>query len=137
MTLQEAHGRLDALLAQVGEITTALAVDDAVGADDAEAMEAMARANRDGERGPDWQVLQARIDRGDTTLDAILAGEDPSPEAARVVARSRQNLARVDSALEDTARQDPDALDPHATAEQLRATLDERMAELRRHLGQG
>lgn len=56
---------------------------------------ARAEAARRGELGPDWRALQTRIDRGETSLEAVFGGEDDSPEARRLVEASRQRLAEM------------------------------------------
>lgn len=57
---------------------------EALARDTEELEDRRAAAARRGELGPDWQVLQRRIDAGRTTPGAILSGQDSSPEARRV-----------------------------------------------------
>lgn len=132
MNLEASMARLDALIEQATAIGASVPEDDA---EDAAALADLAQRNRDGERGWDWQVLQRRIDAGETTMAAILSGQDPSPEAARVAEQSRANVSRVSAALEDAAQDAPDALDPRASAEELRAELERRMERARRAAG--
>ncbi|GIG37641.1 hypothetical protein [Cellulomonas pakistanensis] len=58
-----------------------------------------AEAARSGSLGPDWQRVQQRIDGGRTTLSDVFSGTDTSPEAQRLVGRSRAVLteARADA----------------------------------------
>jgi hypothetical protein len=67
----------------------------------------LATARRAGEHGRDWQVLQQRMDLGQTTLDDILSGVDLSEEAKAVRAEVQKLLpaagALFAEALEDGA----------------------------------
>ncbi|HLS24256.1 MAG TPA: hypothetical protein VK063_00100 [Beutenbergiaceae bacterium] len=54
-----------------------------------------AEAARRGEHGRDWQEIQGRIDRGQTTLAKVLSGEDDSPAAQRIQETAAQNLATI------------------------------------------
>ncbi|KMM45477.1 hypothetical protein CWIS_10625, partial [Cellulomonas sp. A375-1] len=56
-------------------------------ADERSAREAPSRreeAARTGQLGPHWQRVQVRIDAGQTTLEAVLGGQDGSPEAVAI-----------------------------------------------------
>lgn len=62
-----------------------------------------AEAAREGRLGPDWRAVQGRIDRGETTLRAVLDGTDATPEAARLRERARENLTRMAVEVEPPA----------------------------------
>lgn len=60
-----------------------------------------AEAARSGSLGPDWQRVQQRIDGGGTTLAGVFSGTDTSPEARRLVERSRAVLTEARSDAQD------------------------------------
>lgn len=124
-------GRLDAIVAQMAEMVDEISVA-ARAQEEAEAGHdsAVAAANRAGERGPDWQTLQRRIDAGETTLADILGGRDDSPEALRVRAVAHARMVTLSDDLAAQAAEDDHVVDPRAEAEQLRADLEARIASL-------
>lgn len=64
-------------------------------------------ANRRGDNGPDVQRVQQRVDRGETTWDAVRNGSDDHPSSIRV----RQMIsANLDHLAEAVAR-DPEAIE--------------------------
>lgn len=78
-------------------------------AENARADEERARAARAGELGPDWRVLQQRIDLGQTSLAAILSGQDDHPAARRVLDHAMDRMVEVKHEIvtvlaEDAAR---------------------------------
>ncbi len=48
---------------------------------DAATHDAVEKARRNGEHGPEWQAVQQSIDLGKTTLDDVITGVDHSAEA--------------------------------------------------------
>lgn len=76
--------------------------------------EQRAGAARRGEHGRDWQEVQARIDRGDTSLAAVLAGQDQTPAAQRIQDLTAENLVSITAEM----------------AEHDEATAGERFSEL-------
>lgn len=58
----------------------------------AESDRARAAAAREGRLGPEWQVVQRRIDAGTTTVLDVFSGRDESPEARRLREMSSANL---------------------------------------------
>ncbi|GEN81057.1 hypothetical protein [Actinotalea fermentans] len=56
---------------------------------------ARAEAARRGELGPHWRAVQHRIDRGETSLDAVFEGTDDSAEAQALREASRHRLAQL------------------------------------------
>lgn len=54
-----------------------------------ESMDAMAEERRSGRAGRDWQVVQQRIDLGQTTFEDVVSGVDQSDEATA----AREQLA--------------------------------------------
>ncbi|GAB3017762.1 hypothetical protein GCM10011376_01750 [Nocardioides flavus (ex Wang et al. 2016)] len=78
-------------------------------------------ANRRGDNGPDVQRVQQRVDRGETTWDAVRNGSDDHPSSIRVRQMITANLDQLGEVM---------ARDPEM-AEQQR-DLDLRNAELER-----
>jgi hypothetical protein len=74
-----------------------------------------AEAARAGELGPDWRVLQRRIDNGSTSMAAIMTGHDDSPEAGRVLDGAMARLVRFRDEVE-RARVEGDSDDPDSAA---------------------
>lgn len=56
---------------------------------------AAAEARRRGDSGKDWQVLQQRIDLGQTTEFDILQGFDLSPEARAVRKQMGEDIGKI------------------------------------------
>ena len=67
-----------------------------------------AESARHGDYGDDWKIVQRRIDREETTLDAVLLGDDQSPEARRIRETSEENLSSLEEGFDD---EDKDQLD--------------------------
>jgi hypothetical protein len=65
---------------------------------------------RHGDYGDDWRIIQRRIDREETTMDAVLMGEDQSPEAIRIRQTSEENLSRFEDDLDDDEKEHLDSL---------------------------
>lgn len=57
--------------------------------------EDFAHRARSGELGPDWKVLQRRIDLGQTTRDDIVMGRDQSHEAQAVREMADRNVRHI------------------------------------------
>lgn len=81
-----------------------------------------AAAARRGEHGRDWQDLQGRIDRGETTLAAVLSGADDSPLAQRIQDVTAQNLVTITAEM---------AEHDEATGGERFSELNEAFADLR------
>ncbi|WP_182112014.1 MULTISPECIES: hypothetical protein [unclassified Actinotalea] len=73
--------------------------------------EERAKAARAGELGPDWRTLQQRIDLGQTSLAAILAGADEHPAAQRVLDHAMDRMVEIREEIVTALAQD-DAVDP-------------------------
>lgn len=54
---------------------------------------------RQGKLGPDWQTVQRRIDREETTLADVFSGADTTPAASRLRELSRKNLTAMRESL--------------------------------------
>lgn len=78
-------------------------------------------ANRRGDNGPDVQRVQQRVDRGETTWDAVRNGSDDHPSSIRVRQMIEANLDQLGEAM---------ARDPEMVEQQ--RELDLRNAELER-----
>lgn len=81
-----------------------------------------AEAARRGDHGRDWQELQGRIDRGETTMARVLSGEDTSPAAQRIQELTAQNLATITGEI---------AEHDEATGGERFSALNEAFADLR------
>ena len=78
-------------------------------------------ANRRGDNGPEVQRVQQRVDRGETTWDAVRNGSDDHPSSIRVRQMIEANLDQLGEAM---------ARDPEMVEQQ--RELDLRNAELER-----
>jgi len=72
--------------------------------------EEWADSARHGDYGDDWKIVQRRIDREETTLDAVLLGEDQSPEARRIRETSEENLSSLEDSMDDEEKDQLDSL---------------------------
>lgn len=94
--------------------------------------EEWADSARHGDYGDDWKIVQRRIDREETTLDAVLLGEDQSPEARRIRETSKKNLSSLEESLDDDDKDQLDSLrDELSEAAQ---SLQERIENLTQQL---
>ena len=94
--------------------------------------EEWADSARHGDYGDDWKIVQRRIDREETTLDAVLLGEDQSPEARRIRETSKENLSSLEESLDDDDKDQLDSLrDELSEAAQ---SLQERIENLTQQL---
>ena len=59
-----------------------------------------AQRARAGELGREWQTLQSRIDLGETSLEAVVRGEDDSPQAEVVRGFARDNVEQAAAELD-------------------------------------
>lgn len=94
--------------------------------------EEWADSARHGDYGDDWKIVQRRIDREETTLDAVLLGEDQSPEARRIRETSKENLSSLEESLDDEDRDRLDSLRDELSDAAL--SLQERIEHLTRQL---
>ncbi|CAM5780791.1 hypothetical protein [Cellulomonas persica] len=88
--------RMAAAFARVEQASAALAqvvraADERAARDEPSRREEAARR---GQLGPHWQRAQVRIDAGQTTLEAVLGGDDTSPEAVAIREAARAELRR-------------------------------------------
>lgn len=60
-----------------------------------------AASARRGEYGDDWQIVQRRIDREETTLDDVLTGGDNSREAQSIRNTSRERMEELAEQWQD------------------------------------
>lgn len=113
-----------------------------------EAEELRAAQARSGELGPDWRVVQGRIDLGRTTLEAVFSGEDGSPEAERLRSVAQRNLEELreswsadDDDASEQAAAAPDVIfaqtlrDSRARFEQAAARIEDALSAVRRGEG--
>lgn len=86
-------GREEELLAQLEQLIVQVdAIAEQTQREDAERDQQREEAARDGALGPDWQEVQRRIDRGETTLRDVFGGTDESPAAVRLRGEADRNL---------------------------------------------
>lgn len=110
------RSEIDELLADIRQATTSArdvaaeheAEREQFREDSREFEEERAEAARKGELGRDWQVLQERIDRGETTVGQILDGGDTSPEAQRIQELAAKNLVRLTHSVHESQDESDD-----------------------------
>lgn len=90
----------------------------------ADAEKKRAEAARNGELGPEWRIVQRRIDTGQTTFDDVFSGADASSEAEKLRSMARRNLAQLRASWEDPLADEEEAgareeLAPHLQAQGL------------------
>lgn len=91
--MSEPGGRIDPDLARLEALLGALEREAREsGRELADSDRARAAAAREGRLGPEWQVVQRRIDAGETTVLDVFSGRDESPEARRLRQMSSANL---------------------------------------------
>jgi|SRR5690625_4061817 len=126
--------RLDAIAEQLQNLADELNQE----RDDAEQRafeEELARRNRSGERGRDWAEIQQRIDINQTSLNAVLTGEDTSPAARRVMSHAQKNLAGLRDQMVEDAADDAEAIDPLAATSELLQEIDRKVNEIKSRFG--
>lgn len=95
-----ANAELDAILAdmrakmaefqaETAAVSAQLEAEKRAGAAEAAEVE---QARRNGDHGREWQAVQQSIDLGKTTLDDVITGVDPSPEAQALRAMMQATL---------------------------------------------
>ena len=91
--MSEPGGRIDPDLARLEALLGALEREARESERElADSDRARAAAAREGRLGPEWQVVQRRIDAGETTVLDVFSGRDESPEARRLRQMSSANL---------------------------------------------
>ena len=91
--MSEPGGRIDPDLARLEALLGALEREARESERElAESDRARAAAAREGRLGPEWQVVQRRVDAGETTVLDVFSGRDESPEARRLRQMSSANL---------------------------------------------
>ncbi len=129
-----AASRLDQILAEVAQLTQE--IEEVPGAGDGSAMPSdLAERNRKGERGPDWLVLQARLDRHETSVEAIFDGADASPQAQSVRAASHAGIASLYDQWAEREERDPYLPSPATDASAMLGELADRVAALKATYG--
>lgn len=98
-----------------------------------DADETFSRRARAGKLGRDWQVLQGRIDLGETSRQAVLDGSDDSAEAENVRAVAREGVGVFADDVRAIA-EDEGEPDPVAELQRERERLLARGAALRARL---
>ena len=96
--------------------------------------EERAEQARDGLLGSDWQRIQRRIDQGETSLDAVLRGEDGSVEATalrQTAADNARTLAAMQEAEPDDEEDDEQG-EVFAQVRRQQAQIQAMVAEIRR-----
>ena len=83
---------------QIRELRADLEQQDAA---DSERASEHAKKARKGDLGPDWKVIQLRIDAGATTLDDVFSGADTTPPARRLRELSQKNLTELRKSWEE------------------------------------
>ena len=97
--LDELNALLESLASMTDQIDKELQELDEDGPEDWQD-EGAASARR-GEYGDDWQIVQRRIDREETTLDDVLTGGDNSREAQNIRNTSRERMEELTEQWQD------------------------------------
>ena len=132
---REALGEIHGLIGEIRELNSGLDEDlQQLREQMHEADEQRAAQARRGELGPDWVRLQRRIDLNQTSVSAVVRGEDDSVEAERLRAHAEQqarSLAEMQEAEPEEGEEDEtgelfgvvrqDQAELRALVEQLRA----------------
>ncbi|MFZ4842799.1 hypothetical protein [Mycetocola saprophilus] len=99
MDIEELNLRLQRLVSAVNSATEEIdSLQEDIDAEDSAAQdghEEFARTARRGEAGREWQIIQRRIDRGETTLEGVFSGADDSREAHILKQLAEKNLSRT------------------------------------------
>mgnify|MGYP000914295016 CR=1 FL=1 len=106
--LDEFYALIDSLQAMTESISQELGSPDEE--QETDWREEWADSARHGDYGDDWKIVQRRIDREETTLDAVLSGEDQSPEARRIRETSEENLSSLEEGFDDEDKEHLDSL---------------------------
>ena len=91
--LDELNALLESLASMTDQIDKELQDLDEDGPEDWQ--DEWAASARRGEYGDDWQIVQRRIDREETTLDDVLTGGDNSREAQNIRNTSRERMEEL------------------------------------------
>lgn len=93
-----------------------------------QADEERAVAARQGDLGPEWRTIQQRIDHNQTTVAAVLSGEDLSPEAEAIRGFQATNLAAL---IDETqTSEDPSTVEAFESLAQTIAELQRSLRDL-------
>ena len=92
--------------------------------DNAERRQERAEAARNGELGEDWQKIQERIDKGETTLADVFSGKDTSEAADALRQTAQQNIARAMQQAREEAEEE-DEEDPFTALQESLASMNE------------
>jgi hypothetical protein len=90
-----------------------------------------ADAARRGALGPEWQRLQRRIDLGETSVQAILTGQDDSADADLLRATAMANTRSLAVMQEDELDDEDPTNETFAAVRQDQAELQALLAEIR------
>jgi len=93
--------------------------------------EERADAARRGQLGPEWQRLQRRIDLGETSVQAILTGQDDSADADLLRATAMANTRSLAVMQEDELDDEDPTNETFAAVRQDQAELQALLAEIR------
>lgn len=97
--LDELNALLESLASMTDQIDKELQDLDEDGPEDWQ--DEWAASARRGEYGDDWQIVQRRIDREETTLDDVLTGGDNSREAQNIRNTSRERMEELAEQWQD------------------------------------
>lgn len=97
--LDELNALLESLASMTDQIDKELQDLDEDGPEDWQ--DEWAASARRGEYGDDWQIVQRRIDREETTLDDVLTGGDNSREAQNIRNTSRERMEELTEQWQD------------------------------------
>ncbi|MDO5093677.1 MAG: hypothetical protein Q4D79_09710 [Propionibacteriaceae bacterium] len=100
----------------------------------AEADEERAERARAGELGHEWERIQKRIDRGETTLEDVFTGRDSSAEAVGLRQRAVKNLGRLHDQWAKEAEEEKDADNPLTQMRSAQEAQEAKAREMREYV---
>lgn len=110
------------------------------GQDAAAWQEKRAADARRGKLGADWQTVQRRIDRDETTLADVFSGADTTPAAIRLRELSQRNLAALkeswEADSESAGTRKGTAQNPAAAVEKARADSQQHYEDLTKQVAE-
>lgn len=129
------HQEIETVLAEMREQTAALQTHTAQQREariesklaSATETESIAASRRRGEHGRDWQILQQRMDFGQTTLSDIMSGVDHTSEAAGIRSAIEFQLPEMQKAFADiiaTSTQQGELSELHDSHKRLAETVE-------------
>ena len=100
----------------------------------AERVSKIAERARAGELGHEWERIQKRIDRGETTLEDVFTGRDSSAEAAGLRQRAAKTLGCLHDQWAKEAEEEKEADNPLTQMRSVREAQEAKAREMREYI---